>query len=155
MRYILGMAKSAENGKGSKSRNLELDFLRLIYGVEYFRSSGNQAMGYIAVLNQRLRWTITGWVRKYDAGDAVQIVVAQLTEEQERLYSKEKDRNRQGNTTGADRSLAVASYSRDLGEQSLRDHILAVETGVTELDLSDAPFEVQWDFFGSADEIAT
>jgi hypothetical protein len=149
------MAKSAENGKGSKSRNLELDFLRLIYAVEHYRSSGDQAMGYLLVFNQQLRQTIIGWVRKYDAEGAVEIVVAQLSEEQGRLYLEEKDRNRLGNTTAADRSLAMASYSRDLGEQALRDHIQTVEIGVTELELSDAPFEVLWDFFGSADEIAT
>jgi hypothetical protein len=152
MRYILGMAKSSENGSGAKARNLELDCLRLIYAVAHLRREGHQAIGYLTVLSEPLRQTINGWVRKYDAAGLVQIIVPTLTEEQLQLYLAEKDRNRLGNVPGSDKSLAAAGYARDLGEQALRTHILATENGVRELDLKDAPHEVRWDFYGVAEE---
>ena len=55
MKYLFGMAKSPEDARGSKARNLELDFLRLVYTVEHYRASDREAMGYLLVMTDALR----------------------------------------------------------------------------------------------------
>lgn len=149
MRYILGMAKSPEDARGSKGRNLELDFLRLVHAVEHFRANGHAAQGYMLVLADAVRTRIHGWIEKYGAQDCVEIVVPPgLTEDQLRLLAEEKDRNRRGNFKGVDRTLANAAYGRELGEDCLKSYINTQELNVEELGPDEAPFGVQWDFFG-------
>jgi hypothetical protein len=148
MKHVFGMAKSPLDGGGAKGRNLELDFLRLLYAVEHFRAAGNEAQGYLLVLAEPLRTRISKWVKKYDAMDCVELIVATLDESQTRLLSEEKIRNRLGNAKGADRSLASAAYGKRLGEEALRAHILASETGVSETMAGEVPFGVAWDFYG-------
>jgi hypothetical protein len=148
MKHVFGMAKSPLDAGGAKGRNLELDFLRLVYAVEHFRASGDEARGYLLVLAEPLRTRLSAWVHKYEAADCVELIVATLDETQTRLLGEEKIRNRLGNTKGADRSLASADYGERVGEESLRAHILASEPGVSEYTTGKAPFGVNWDFYG-------
>jgi hypothetical protein len=148
MKRIFGMAKSPEDLRGAKGRNLELDFLRLVYAVEHFRVSGEEAQGYLLVLADKIRTRVAGWINKYDAGNCVELVVAVLTPEEARVLAEEKERNRQGNAPGADPSLAVAAVGKRLGEEALRKRVLSVEPSVTDLTDAEAPFDVQWDFYG-------
>jgi hypothetical protein len=155
MKHVFGMAKSPLDARGAKGRNLELDFLRLVYAVEHFRASGNEAQGYLLVLAEPLRIRMRTWIHKYDAADCVELIVATLDETQSRLLGEEKTRNRSGNVKGADRSLASAAYGKRLGEESLRAHILASEPGVSDGTTGPAPFGVSWDFYGVVAESAS
>jgi hypothetical protein len=134
--------------KKAKARNLELDFLRLVYAVEHFWASGDEAQGYLLVLTEPLRWRIRRWVTKYDAQDCVELLVASLTQEQTRLLDLEKKRNRRGNAPGADPALASAAYGKKLGEDALRMHVLSAEPGVMDMPAAAAPIDVNWDFYG-------
>jgi hypothetical protein len=148
MKRSFGMAKSPLDLRGAKARNLELDFLRLVYAVEHFRASGEVAQGYLLVMADSIRTRISEWIRKYDAVDCVELVVAALSPEQESLLALEKVRNRQGNAPRADPALAVAAEGKRLGEEALRRHVLSVEPAITEVRGGQAPFDVRWDFYG-------
>lgn len=148
MKRIFGMAKSPLDLRGAKGRNLELDFLRLVYAVEHFRASGDEAQGYLLVMAESIRMRVAEWIRKYDAADCVELVVTVLSPEQASLLAQEKARNRQGNAPGADRALAVAADGKRLGEVALRRHVLAAEPAVTEVQDGQAPFGIRWDFYG-------
>ena len=51
--HILGMAKSSLTLKGAKASKLELDFFKLAFAVSVLRTSGEQAIGYLQVLQHR------------------------------------------------------------------------------------------------------
>jgi len=147
-RHIFGMAKSPLELNGAIPRNLELDFLRLVYSVEHFRASGHQAFGYIAVLTDAIRQRIQGWVNKYDAGDCARIFVAPITADERVHLDAEKARNRQGNQPGSDPALASAAFGRQLVETALRQKCLADHPGVNELTETTKPVNINWDFYG-------
>lgn len=147
-RHIFGMAKSPLVLNGAIPRNLELDFLRLVYAVEHFRASGHESVGYIVVLTEAIRERIEGWVNKYDAGDCVRIFVAQITAEERADLVAEKARNRQGNVPGSDAVLASAAFGRQLVETALRRKCLADHPGLHELTETTRPLSIKWDFYG-------
>ena len=102
------MAKSALDLRGGKGRNMELDFLRLLYAVEHFRARGFGAQGYLLVMTTGIAGTIGSWVRKYNASECVDVATATLTDDDLDLLRVEKA----GNAAGIVRSLV------DSGEAS-------------------------------------
>ena len=58
--HILGMAKSSLDLKGGKSKNLELDFLRILYAINTI-PFGEQVISYIAVWDEKIEKRINLW----------------------------------------------------------------------------------------------
>src|SRR5690348_3202780 len=75
-RHIFGMAKSSLDLRGAKGRNLELDFLRLVYAVQHYRRLGDEAQGYLAACSKEAESRITAWAKKYDAEAVVTCIPA-------------------------------------------------------------------------------
>jgi hypothetical protein len=97
MKRVFGMAKSPLDLRGGKGRNLELDFLRLVYAVEHCRTSDlEEAQGYLLVITTGILSTVGGWVQKYDAADCVKILNAPLTAEDMDSLRREKAENAAG-----------------------------------------------------------
>jgi len=147
VKRIFGMAKSAQDMRGAKGRNLELDFLRLVYAVEHYRASREAAQGYLLVMSKSIGKRINGWIEKYKAADCVELVVRELNAKDVLLLDSEKQRNRQGNLAGADRALAVAAEGKRLGEEALRKHVIDHVQNVEEKQ-GKMPFGIRWDFYG-------
>ena len=145
-RCVFGMAKSGLIIHGGTVRNLELDFLRLIYAVERTRAEGNDAVGYMCVLNARMRRSIDNWIERYQTADAVCVILPDLDDEHVAKLEAEKNRNREGNRQGANRENACANYGRDLAESALREHIRRIEMGVVESQRYS--LGINWDFLG-------
>ena len=145
------MAKSSLDCRPAKSRNLELDFLRLLLAVTRARAAGDLAQGYLLVLHPTLARRIEAWQKKYGAEGAVTILKPPVSPEQAELLASEKRANARGmavaytNEFGSENSSAA--YGQRLGESLLREQMCVLEPGVTESSTS-APLGVRWDFFG-------
>ena len=154
MKHIFGMVKSSLDLRGAKSRNLELDFLRLVYAVEHHRRLDEQAQGYLAVLGEAAAQRVDVWARKYDAEALVTCVRCSLTLSEEDVLQREKVANIAGMIAGTQRETVAgrsdATAGRQIGERLLRDAILSAEPGVREvMDSRSMPFAVRWDFYGT------
>jgi hypothetical protein len=156
MKHIFGMAKSSLDLRGAKSRNLELDFLRLVYVVEHYRRRGEEAQGYLAVLSEVAAQRVNVWVRKYETRSLVTCIPCSLAlavGEKDVLQS-EKAANLAGMIAGTQRETVAgrsdATVGRQIGERFLRKAILEAEPGVREITHSPImPFGVRWDFYGT------
>ena len=101
MRHVLGMAKRHLDLRGAKGPKLELDFLRLVYAVQHLRRAGDEAQGYLLVMTTAIQRTTDFWVAKYQAGDAVRVLVGDLTPEERKLVDEEVRANTEGMLAGA------------------------------------------------------
>lgn len=63
MKHVFGMAKSSLDLRGGKGRNLELDFLRLVYAVQHFQRAGDLAQGYLVVLGDGMSQRVKAWAK--------------------------------------------------------------------------------------------
>lgn len=63
MKHVLGMAKSHLDLKGAKGPKLELDFLRLVYAVKELRARGDQANGYLLVMEEDIASRVKSWIK--------------------------------------------------------------------------------------------
>lgn len=149
VKTIYGMAKSFLNLRGAKARSLELDFVRLGWVTE--KDEDCIGVYLCAPLNPLLAaQTISGWNRKYHFKREVEFVPVQLTEEEELMLLREKDRNRLGNLRKGGED-AFAHSGRDLVEEKLtmwirRTHNLAPDAPI--LRGPELP-EIRWDFFAT------
>lgn len=167
-RYILGMAKSAlQVEKGSyygiaddfvKSispgslRNLELDFLRLVYAAKELNSKGNIVFAYLMVTTEIVKEKIENWKKKYEVEEnLVHIVSADLNENEIKTLVEEKKKNRISNTTKFinENDGAIADKGRDIIEEKLKSHIEKKhgKKGSIEL-VYEKPFKINWDYCG-------
>lgn len=148
------MAKSSLDLRGGKSRNLELDFLRLVYAVQHHHQHGDEAHGYLAVLDDDAAQRVNVWEKKYEAEALVTCVLCQVPDDDLQALQREKASNVEGmiagthcRTTGR---RSEASVGRRVGEQALRDAILKAEPLVCEItDTRQMPFGIHWDFYGT------
>lgn len=149
----MGMVKSYLDLRGSKSRNLELDFLRLLYVVKSLRGAGQKAQGYLVVFDKSISKTIESWRSKYLSTSEVQIVPIELSAGELSSLQIEKKKNAMGNRN-ADESTkpkndSVAECAEEIGERKLRELILDEEPGVDRVtDEEHFPFKIRWDFYG-------
>lgn len=146
VRWVFGMAKSGLIPHGGTVRNLELDFLRLIYAVEKSKAEGDEAIGYICVLNAPMKRAIDNWIKRYET-DAVHIIVPEIDDSQLAELEAEKKRNQEGNRKGSNPVDACAHQGRDLAESALREYISRVEVGVVESNAKH--LGISWDFVGN------
>lgn len=155
MRHVLGMAKSSTDLKGAKAPKLELDYLRLAYVVKDLREKGQDAVGYLLVMNARIARRANGWAEKYESFDYVQVLVAADLSEDD-LASKTAEsvanaRSQAAVALGADYAGgSTAEIGMRLGEDSLGRMIEHREAGVRRCsDSSRFPMEIAWDYYGT------
>lgn len=151
MKHILGMAKSSLDLRGAKARNLELDVLRLVYAVHKLRANGEDAHGYVLVLDRSAESRVKVWLKKYEAITLVTCMCAELSDEDRIQLQSEKEANAEGMQQNSSKPFrqahSVAGHGRMVGEAALRHQIIKLEPSVKEAD-SDMPLGVQWDFYG-------
>lgn len=154
MKHLFGMAKSSLDLRGGKGRNLELDFLRLVYAVQHHQRRGEEAHGYLAVLDAALADRAAAWAKKYDAESLVTCVACRISSEEQAVLRREKAANVDGMIAGTQRdavgSRSEAFEGRRIGERGLRRLILEAEPDVREVtDPTRMPFGIRWDFYGT------
>lgn len=152
MKHVLGMAKRHLDLKGAKAQKLELDFLRLVYAVKELRRKGECAQGYLLVTEEAICKRVKEWQIKYDAGDAVVVEAACLTEEERRVIKEEAARNKAGmaaGTYGEDvDGRSDATFGGCLMERKLEEWIECQEPGVQLCNTKDPPLRIHWDYYG-------
>lgn len=156
MKHVLGMAKSHLDLRGAKGPKLELDLLRLVYAVKELRSrEREEAQGYLLVMTRRIAERAKSWMKRYEAGDAVVVVAAGLSQGDLAALRAEKNRNVAGMVAGTLGEVvgdqSDAAFGKRLGEEELRNLIRSKESGANEItDESQFPFGVRWDFYGQS-----
>lgn len=152
MKHVFGMAKRHLDLKGAKAQKLELDFLRLVYVVKELRRVGKDAQGYLLVMKAPIQQRVARWQEKYQAGDTVRVCVARLSPDQCEALDQEIARNKAGMVAGTLGKKvgghSDATFGSQLGEDELRKWIEREEPGVQKCDTKDAPFGIQWDYYG-------
>lgn len=147
------MAKSSLDLRGAKGPKLELDFLRLAYVVRDLRAAGGNAIGYLAVIDKKVEATALGWVKKYQSGDAVTVLMCELAVCDHDVLLKEKADNAVGflpdpELRKLERRLAIAESGKKFGEQGLQKAIEERHPGIltcTKLIHSG----INWDYYGT------
>ena len=119
MTHVIGMAKSCLDSRGSKGRNLELDFQRLMAAVKEIRACNTQAVGILLVLNETVQRRADGWKQKYNLTDEIEVVLAPITDFERGVLTDEKRRNANGNKKGSNAEDASAVLSQGIGEKHL------------------------------------
>ena len=151
--HILGMAKSHLDLKGAKGPKLELDFLRLVYVIHRLDFIGETGKGFLLVFTQAIKKSAESWIQKYETDYDIEILLAELTEEEKHQLNEEKKRNREGMITGSQGEAvdceSNADFGKALGENKLCEAIKERYPDVTEItDVSKFPLGVSWDFYG-------
>lgn len=148
MTTIIGMAKSPLDLRGAKDRNLRLDVELLARRIAELRGSGQEAIGYLLVLADGVARRARGWdVVSRDPN--LNVIVADLPEEDLEALREEKRRNAQGIRSGRPFD-SVAALGRRLAEGALRSEIRKRHPGIRRT--SDTTGNANWDFFGVLDE---
>jgi len=153
LKHILGMAKSHLDLRGAKGSKLELDYLRLVYAIKEIRKQGDDAHGYLVVMNDAIFKRVIQWETKYQGKELVTLDIASLSDPTKRTLEKEKARNTEGMVAGASGgdvgSLSNADKGRDIGEAALSHIIVHWEPSVQQIrDESKFPLSIRWDFYG-------
>ena len=151
--HILGMAKSSLDLRGAKAPKLELDYLRLVFAVAQIKARGEDAVGYLVVLNQKVADTARkNWVPKYGYNSSVEIVYVKprktglnkLLEEKRNQAASLLLKNR---ITDAEKALSVAKLGKQYGERELEAHIARSHPRVTVG--TKLQFNINWDYYGT------
>ena len=124
--HIIGMAKSSLNLIGGKLKNLELDYLRLIYASQNCESS-DKVIAYLLVWDEKIKKVIEEkWNKKYKVEEGKIFVFCFKTENAKinKKVQEEKERNKKGITANS-KILSEAVYSKKLLEDYLK-HLIEV-----------------------------
>jgi hypothetical protein len=147
------MAKRSLDLRGAKGPKLELDYLRLLYVIKELRFRGTEAQGYLLVLASEIRSVTLLWQAKYEAGEAVTVLVAQLSDVERSLIEKEIETNTAGMLAGhmglAGGNQSSAAEGAAIGEAHLEALIKVHEPGVIRItSQAEFPFRIRWDYYG-------
>lgn len=142
--YILGMAKSALDLRGAKSRNLRLDVELLASGIGELEDRGHQALGYVLVLSETVARRVESWC----VSRPIEVIVANLPPDTLAAVQEEKARNARGIASGK-REDSIAALGREVGESELLREIRARHPSVRPCS-ERPPGGIRWDFFGVA-----
>ena len=154
LKHILGMAKSNTDLKGAKAPKLELDYLRLAYAVKDLCEKGQDAIGYLLVMNADIARRAKVWAEKYESRGSVEILVADLSKRDLELKDAESAANARSQAAvalGAQYSGgSTAEIGRRLAEDALERIIEVREPGVKRrFDASGYPMKIAWDYYGT------
>lgn len=145
------MAKSNLDLRGGKSRNLELDYLRLAYAVSSLRLNNLNAMGYLFVATDSVKKRTEKWETKYKAKSCVRVVMGESFSEKEfETLKAEKENNALGLKDDADRRLSIAKEGDIIGRRKLKEAIEKDNPNITNLTTQEQlfPMEIKWDYYG-------
>lgn len=134
---------------------MELDYLRLAFAVGELRRSGEHAIGYLLGMTRAIGNRAAAWGAKYETHAEVQVLVAALTGNQHREFTREARSNRRGILAGTrGRTVRGGSDARQggrLAEVLLGRLIKKREEGVQRIQTkAPFPFGGQWDYYGVA-----
>lgn len=152
MKHVIGMAKSYLDLRGSKTRNLELDFLLLASAVNKSRSPSADALGLLLVLDEKVWKRANGWRTKHGVADDVEVVFVKPTVAEMEILRAEKAANALGNTPGSKSNDASAAKSADIAENHLHAEIKKRFPGIRR-QRPELPHlaQVSWDYYGVVD----
>ncbi len=158
---IIGMTKSFLDLNGSRSRSLELDYLRIIYANSLYNE--NIIKSYLLVMTTLIAETINNiWKNKYEAFKYDNKIRVMSYEE---LLGKEKylvlkdsisrqvEKNQKGNRKESQAGYAIADESVKL-EKILSDFIrndMGKDNVINSADKNDYPLRINWDYCGHVD----
>ncbi len=165
--YILGMAKSplqvtkgqyngiadtfAKPLSPGPSRSLELDFLRLVYATKELRAAKNEVHSYLMVTTPEVVKYAENWLKKYKAERVVNIISADLSQNEIEELVKEKMKNQKANISNAkDKELnARADIGKNIIEDKLKKYIESNHKNEIIAPLvEELPFWIKWDYCG-------
>ena len=151
--HILGMAKSHMDLRGAKRPKLELDFLRIAFAISHVDSAGEAGRGFLLVFTQQIRETAMEWTERYGTGDAIEIILAELTNDETRRLREEKISNVSGMIAGTlgqnVRGMSNADIGKEIGERKLEEEIRRRHPQVRRIaDRDEYPLGIDWDFYG-------
>ena len=149
MRYILGMAKSALDLRGAKSRNLRLDVELLGRAIEELSDQGHSATAYVLVLSEEVGRAAERWSRQQRHGDSISVIVPRLSRRELEDLEAEKRRNARGISSGVPED-SIARVGKSLAEDKLRRSIARREPASR--DSRQRPLGVNWDYVGVVSE---
>lgn len=156
--HVLGMAKSCLDLRGANAPKLELDFLRLVMAIRDFEDVGDEAVGYLLVLNEKVAARAKEWQKKYGIGDKVIVRVASISEDDLATLRSEKLRNAAGmlqlqRIDDAEALLSLADDGKRLGETHLATEITKDYPGILPLQDTKSrealPLHIAWDYYGT------
>jgi len=157
--YIFGMAKSSLDTKGGKGRNLELDVLRLIYAINYYEERKEKAIGYLLVMEDKIKVTVIEWLRKYDfnnmsidGSSKIDIHIFKPKDEEEnQKINKHKDLSSKQESNRHDKSYSIAKFCEEITEKYLGNIIEKLHDGsknkYDDLNKDSFPGSVRWDYY--------
>ena len=152
MKHILGMAKSSLDLRGAKAQKLELDVLRLVYAIQHLRAGGDEAQGYMLVLNSAVRGRVETWLSKYEAHHLVKCFSPKISEADLIRLRAEKVLNSEGMVAGTLGMPVVgrstAALGKEVAELALNDFIRSEEGGTWTQDRPH-PMGILWDFYAA------
>ena len=153
-KHVLGMVKLNANLKGGQVRNLELDYLRLVYTILDFKLKKLAAIGYLFVKDDAAKKLVENWKRKYKVPDSYINIVSGtgLTKNDIRMLQAEKKKNAVA-IKGEGKGSPIAQESERIGQRCLKVIIENSNPGVINLTSQKnlLPFRVQWDYYGLVD----
>jgi hypothetical protein len=154
MKHVFGMAKRCLSLNGANAQKVELDYLRLVYAVKELRRESHEAKGYLLVMTPAIAKRTERWLAKYNAGDAVEVIVPELTEEMKSIIKIEIINNIDGmiaGTIGEDvAGRADATPGCLIGERLLSEWIEQHETGISRQNNEKLfPLRIRWDYYGT------
>lgn len=151
-RIIIGMTKSFLDLKGSKSRSLELDFLRLVYVASSYPEKIFKAI-LVVMENEIVEKINKNWVSKYEAdkfSNCLEIIsyesILDPTEyiELKKNIEEQVKKNRKGNNENSNDEDAIAGVSKDL-ENKLNIYILEKYKKLNLKSSNENIMEIRWD----------
>ena len=152
--HIIGMAKSSLNLIGGKLKNLELDYLRLIYASQQCKSS-DKVIAYLLVWDEKIKKVIEDkWNKKYKVEEGKIFVFCFETENAEinKKVQEEKERNKKVITANS-KILSEAAYSKKLLEDYLKFSIELRLKNINkykkEEKLEKSLIDVSWDYYAA------
>jgi hypothetical protein len=151
MKNIYGMAKCFLDLSGSRARNFELDFVRLLLAAERDRDC---AEAFIAAPLREHVDRVAQWNQKYAGSKPVVYVPLKLSEDELAKLVAEKKRQNQSNRREQDKQTrkgANADFGGRLCEELLASFIAEKYPHVKRAPESAAPVlpEIKWDYFGT------
>lgn len=145
-KYIIGMAKSYNDKKGSQRIGLQSDFMKLVSAMENNKSIIH---GFFLVYNEPIGSLVSKWLEKSQIDNSrMSIIIADGSDEIDwDKFHKEKSDQRTGNQPNSDKSLAVAKYCGPAFEKLLKKRI-EDQYDVREVPNMDSKYEPKWDYVG-------
>ena len=153
MKHILAKVKPYPNLRGPRSRELELDYLRLIYTVSEMRRRGDAAKGYFIIIGDSIPKRMTRWEENYKGKELADLISTLPTGYNVSPVRIEKTVELSGMVTTAllednkpETSLAAIRHMEDY---ILTGTIQELEPGVQRIiDEVRFPLGIFWDFYG-------